>query len=255
MDLPVSDVTVVRGLPVTTLTRTLLDCLRWLPLAEAVAVGDAVLRRRRLTPEAVSSSVAAFRPVPPALGRGPRRTSSTRGASPSWSRWPGSCWPRPVSPRPAAAARPGPRAGGRPGRLAWPDVGLVVEVDGFAFHSQRGAVRRDRPGPTSSCCWGGASRGSAGRKWWASRSAWWRLCADPRRGVRDWVAGPGATLTVLSVGRFTLPAVRTHVRHGAAGRMGRGEASHPAGAAATPPSPGVTSARPGCGPCEGGGRA
>ena len=134
------------GLQVTTVVRTLLDLCRSLPLHEAVAAVDSALRQGLVTLDELQRALAG---LPAARGRSavaralvlayPRCGSvleslvrvllAERGMRPT-----------------ATQLLVRTRSGQRIGRVdfAWPELRLVVEADGFAFHSDRRAYREDR---------------------------------------------------------------------------------------------------------------
>jgi hypothetical protein len=62
--LPHTDVDVSTGLAVTTIDRTVIDCLRELPLADAVAIGDAALRADSVSPGSLAQMRAGQRGWP-----------------------------------------------------------------------------------------------------------------------------------------------------------------------------------------------
>ncbi len=138
-----ADVALVEGVRVTSPARTLVDLASCLPMADAVAAADHSVREGLLSLAALDDRVRA-----------------TRG--------PGSLKPRCLVALcdPAAESaiesllRVELRLGGLPlpdlqlqiptpagivrVDFGWPRARLVVEVDGFAFHSDRAAYRRDR---------------------------------------------------------------------------------------------------------------
>jgi very-short-patch-repair endonuclease len=59
--LPAGEVTISRGLPCTTSTRTVTDCLRHLPPEDAVAIADAALRAGLVTREELAAAVEQHR--------------------------------------------------------------------------------------------------------------------------------------------------------------------------------------------------
>ena len=145
LDLPDEDVVVVDGIRRTTPLRTLLDLSVVLPLDEAVAAADSALRQGLVTLEQLVGLLAGR------LGRGARRPRAVARA---------------VDPRAGSvlesllrvlllvAGLPMPetqyaiheRDGTLVARvdMAWPGARLVVEADGYAFHSDRAAYRSDR---------------------------------------------------------------------------------------------------------------
>jgi hypothetical protein len=134
------------GVRVTTVLRTAVDLCRVLPLAEAVAAADSALRRGLLT---VADLRAALCALPAGRGRvlvsrvvalvDPRCGSVLESLLRVLLHLHGVRAPHTQLPVRA-------RSGGLIGRVdfAWPDVGLVVEADGFAFHADRRRYRDDR---------------------------------------------------------------------------------------------------------------
>lgn len=129
-----------RGVPVTAVARTLVDmALRASSLEVERAVADA-LRRRLLTRAALDAEVARGRPGSAAirsvleLEKGAALTRSEAE--------------RRLLALIRAAELPAPehniRIFGSEVDMFWRDQGVVVEVDGFAFHSAREAFERDR---------------------------------------------------------------------------------------------------------------
>jgi predicted transcriptional regulator of viral defense system len=145
VDVPAGERVVLSGLPVTSPVRTVLDCARWLPVAEAVVVGDAALRQRAVLPNAVASAVAGL-PRSRVTARVRRVADLLDGLSGSVleslarvlfdeAGLPEPVLQMPVQEESGVIARVD---------MAWPEARLVVELDGFAYHSQRRDVRRDR---------------------------------------------------------------------------------------------------------------
>lgn len=135
----------VDGIPVTPPLRTVVDLCRSLPLTHAVASADSALRKRLVTP---SELVAAAAELGPAVGRPQVREALTRVDPLSGSVLESLC--RLVLED--AGLRPfetqllvgDPRDPIGRVDFAWPEQRLVLEVDGFAFHSDRAAYRSDR---------------------------------------------------------------------------------------------------------------
>jgi very-short-patch-repair endonuclease len=134
------------GLRVTTVVRTIVDLCRTLPLAESVAVTDSALRRRAVT-------LAGLRTALCALPAGRGRDAVARVlvlADPDCGSVLESLLRVLLHQRGLRPARSQllvrSRSGALVGRVdfAWPDVGLVVEADGFAFHADRRRYREDR---------------------------------------------------------------------------------------------------------------
>jgi very-short-patch-repair endonuclease len=144
-DIPTADLATVDGLPVTTVLRTLLDLCRHLPLQEAVASVDSALRNGLVSVEELTR---ALRDLP--AGRGRQRVARALRLMDPAS---GSVLESVCRVLMAERSLPRPetqyvvrRAGRWVGRFdfAWPDLRLIVETDGFAFHSDRAAYRKDR---------------------------------------------------------------------------------------------------------------
>jgi hypothetical protein len=133
------------GVRVTTVLRTVLDLCRTLPLAEAVAAADSALRR--------GLSLQALRTALCRLPAGRGRALVARVLALVDVRC-GSVLESLLrvllhvhgvrAPQSQLAVRG--RGGALVGRVdfAWPDVRLVVEADGFAFHADRRRYRDDR---------------------------------------------------------------------------------------------------------------
>jgi very-short-patch-repair endonuclease len=131
------------ALRVTTPLRTLLDLSRVLPLPEAVAACDSALRK------GLVSSTALRRRLGSAHGRGAAGTRAVaalvddRCESVLESALRvvllRSSLPRPRTQWAVPGSSPVARAD-----FCWPEQRLVVEADGFAFHSERDAYRHDR---------------------------------------------------------------------------------------------------------------
>lgn len=178
-DLADGDVVERDGLRLTGPLRTVLDCCRDLPLAQAVAVAvaDSALRAGDVTPAQLRAAVAA-------LPGGRLRDRVARAVAL-------------VDPRSGSVLESLCRvllaqAGLAPevtqlvvrsgtgawiGRVdfAWPTARLVVEVDGFAFHADRAAYRRDR------------RRGNALQRagWRVLRFSWEDVVGQPDSVVAD----------------------------------------------------------------------
>lgn len=145
-DLPAADVVARDGVRVTSVVRTVLDLARSLPLEQAVAAADSALRRALVT---VAELQAALRVLP--AGRGRERVARVVGLVDARC---GSVLEslfrvliaRHGLPAPVAQVVVRTRSGARVGRVdfAWPDLRLVVETDGFAFHADRERYRSDR---------------------------------------------------------------------------------------------------------------
>jgi very-short-patch-repair endonuclease len=144
-DLLPSDVVVRDGELVTTALRTALDLSRVLPLPEAVAVVDSGLRTGLVRPGELRRSACG------AWGPGSRALLRTLALADPKS---GSFLESYLRARRAAAGLAPERTqhwvmgpgGRRVARVdfAWPSRRVVVEVDGYAFHSDRVRYRVDR---------------------------------------------------------------------------------------------------------------
>jgi hypothetical protein len=143
------DRTVLRGIPVTTYARTLVDCSAWMSLGQLARALDAGLVRRHTTLWSVDRSLSV-------LAAGPNRQPSKlrllleergTGTLESESRPEirllrlivGAGLSEPVQQHRV-------RAGGERFRLdfAYPDQKVAVEYDGWDWHSTRTAFDRDR---------------------------------------------------------------------------------------------------------------
>lgn len=141
-----TDVRIIRGIPVTSPVRTCLDVTRSRPLAEAVALVDGFLRAELTTLASLQSAVAA---LPPAPGR-----SAARAAIALADPCSGSVFESLTRVLFASAGLPAPQSqydvtdshGNWLGRVdfAWPELRVIVECDSFAHHGTREALRRDR---------------------------------------------------------------------------------------------------------------
>jgi very-short-patch-repair endonuclease len=140
-----SDEVEMRGdIRATTPVRTVLDLARLLPFAQAVVAADSALRQSLFSLEVLLSTVAAV------VGRGAGRVRALgsavdpasgsvlesmlrvllvgHGLGPTYTQWP---------------ILDGERFIARVD-FAWPAARLVVEADGFAYHSDRASYRHDR---------------------------------------------------------------------------------------------------------------
>lgn len=145
LDLTADEVVVVDGVRRTTPLRTVLDLAQVLPLDEAVAAADSALRQTLVD---LSELVAAL------SGRRGRGAGGPRRVAPLVDPHAGSVLESLLrvllhlagltAPEPQFEVRE--RDGSFVARVdvAWPAARLVVEVDGFAFHSDRAAYRSDR---------------------------------------------------------------------------------------------------------------
>lgn len=144
-DLDPADVVQLDGLDVTSQPRTALDCCLELSQRDAVVLVDSALRARAFTVDELEARVAAM-----PESRNKRRVSAVLAL----------CDPQSGSVLESlcrlllVAAGLGPErtqlvvkfGGVVIGRVdfAWPSARLVVECDGFAFHSDRASYRSDR---------------------------------------------------------------------------------------------------------------
>ena len=134
------------GIVVTTVLRTVLDLCRSLPLAQAVALVDSALRAGLLTTEELVGAARAL-PVSPRSRRVAAVVALVDPRSGSVLESLCRVLLAQAGLRPEQTQLVVRAAGGRRiGRVdfAWPSARLVVEVDGFAFHADRAAYRKDR---------------------------------------------------------------------------------------------------------------
>lgn len=137
--------TCVDGLACTSVLRTVRDLARCLPLGESLAVAESALRLKRVTHAALVAELlsawgggaAHARRLVPLLH--PRSDSILESLAAAVFHEHG--LPPPVRQYEISDSR-----GTLVARadFCWPTARLVVEVDGFAFHSDRRAYRRDR---------------------------------------------------------------------------------------------------------------
>ncbi len=126
---------------VTTVERTLVDCLRSLPFDEALAIADSALRHRSITKARLVVLAAGLR------GRAARTRRVARGATPLAAN-PFESVARAISlgvPGLDLKAQVVIRDHTGRGRADLVDRGrrLVVECESHSWHSRRGALRRD----------------------------------------------------------------------------------------------------------------
>jgi very-short-patch-repair endonuclease len=131
------------GVPCTGPVRTVADLARVLPLAEAVVAADSALRNGLVTPDELARMARA-------TGRGAVRLRTVHGAIDPKT---GSVLESLLRVLLREAGLPTPRTqyrvhdhGAEVARVdfCWPENRLVVEADGYAFHSSRDDYRRDR---------------------------------------------------------------------------------------------------------------
>jgi very-short-patch-repair endonuclease len=134
------DATLIRGIPVTTVPRTLVDISSVLSLDSLARACHEAGVRYGITPRSVEA-VLAQRPTIPGA-RKLRRViygdvNVTLSRLEAWAlevlRDDG--FPRPITNRPA---------GGRRVDLRWPEYRLTVELDGYRFHNSRHSWEQDR---------------------------------------------------------------------------------------------------------------
>ncbi len=136
-----ADVTRVRNVPVTTPMRTALDLAQNLPLADAVAVLDAACRRGGVSTSGLRFELRR-------LGR-PKTTLIAALVDPQRASVYESLFfvlmvqARLTPPRCQFEIRRGAVLLARTD-FAWPHRRVIVEIDGFEFHSDKGAFVRDR---------------------------------------------------------------------------------------------------------------
>jgi very-short-patch-repair endonuclease len=170
-NLPADALTVHKGLPVTTPLRTVLDCARRLPLAPAVVIADSALRKRLIT---IDELVAASAQLPPGPLRGRVRLvvslADPRSGSVLESLTRVLLWENGLAPTESQYSFRDSR-GLWVGYFdfAWPAFRLVLEADGFEFHSSRADLRKD------------CRRHNAltQRGWWLLRVTWEDVVFDP----------------------------------------------------------------------------
>lgn len=157
--LPDDEVTAVAGLPVTTVPRTIADCLLGLPPRDAVVSADSLLRGAVLPdrfapgPERARTTEVLAQVGEQLRRAGPRQhVRRARALLPLLSPWaesPGESELRYLLLRaglPEPAAQVGVRVGGNlyfPD-LAWPDLRLGVEFDGRGKYVEPGAYYREK---------------------------------------------------------------------------------------------------------------
>ncbi len=138
-----SDVRLARGLPVTSPARTVVDMAGFLELHELEAVVALALRRQLVT--ATAEVATALSRTPKAKGATELKQLLARGARPTLTR---SKYERKLIQLLKRADLPMPlvnaMAEGHEVDLLWPERKLVVEFDGFAYHSDRQAFEQDR---------------------------------------------------------------------------------------------------------------
>jgi len=141
--LPDSDVVELDGARLTSVLRTVHDLTRTLPLGEALAVAESAVRLRKATADEVRERLAASRG---AWASRPRTVAAllSRSDSVLESLAAGLCHGAGLTPRRQFEVCEDDGQLVARVDLCWPEARLVVELDGFAFHSDRAAYRRDR---------------------------------------------------------------------------------------------------------------
>jgi very-short-patch-repair endonuclease len=144
-DLATDDIAVVDGVQVTSVVRTLFDLCRCLPLDEAVVAIDSALRKGLAGPWELTEALCA---LPAARGRARVARAVALMDPRAGSMLESRCRVLMVLARlPEFRTQYTVRHAGRwIGRVdfAWPEYRLIVETDGFAFHSDRERYRSDR---------------------------------------------------------------------------------------------------------------
>src|SRR5439155_14330723 len=136
----IEDATTWRGIPVTTVPRTLVDLAAVLPPDELARACHEAGIRPGTTPRAVEA-VIARRPKSPGVGelrailRGDTRITLSHLEAGFLARLREAGLPLPQTNRPA---------GGRRVDCRWPEPRLTVELDGYRFHDARHACGQDR---------------------------------------------------------------------------------------------------------------
>lgn len=145
-EIAAEDRTEIDGVVVATVVRTLFDLARARPMAHAVASADSALRRGKVTKPELFAALARLTPGP-----GKKAVRSMIELCDARSESVLESLLRILLVRHGLTAPElqwvvRSRKGAWIGRvdLCWPDVWLVVEADGFEFHSARGEYRRDR---------------------------------------------------------------------------------------------------------------
>jgi very-short-patch-repair endonuclease len=135
-----TDITRRRNLPITSPARTLLDLAASLTQRDLTRATEEAQVQRRVTPHSLNEQ---FQRYPHHRG-----TTALRTAVPANVSLTRSEAERRLLELIRAARLPPPRTNhqvkGHEVDFLWPDQRLIVEVDGFAFHSTRAAFERDR---------------------------------------------------------------------------------------------------------------
>lgn len=139
--LPPEDITMHKGVRLTTMERTALDCARWLPRMEAVAILDQFRTPRRRSRSSVAPPAQLLAPSRHPRPRRPGRRLTQGELAPG----------HPRGRRPPQTHHPDPgRAGRRPVRVPRPGLGGVqgrsrVRRPGASHLTHRPATRRGPP--------------------------------------------------------------------------------------------------------------
>lgn len=137
-----ADVRVCRNLPVTSPARTIVDLAGVLDGHELEAALALAIRRALVTPQEVTDALAR---APKSKGAATVKELLTQGPGPTLTR---SKYERKLIQLLKRADLPMPvinsKAEGHEVDLLWPEQRLIVEFDGFAYHSDRSAFEQDR---------------------------------------------------------------------------------------------------------------
>jgi very-short-patch-repair endonuclease len=135
-----ADATRHEGVPVTSPARTLLDLAAILPPKELARAIDEAMVNRLVTAHSLNEQFSRY-----PRHRGVTSLKQATTTQPAHTR---SEAERRLLELIRAARLPEPRTNARVGPyevdFLWPEASLVVEVDGYAFHSTRSAFERDR---------------------------------------------------------------------------------------------------------------
>ncbi len=143
-DLAMHEIVRQRRVRITTPLRTVVDCARTLPLAAAVALADSAIRKKLIRLTDLEQAVAAL-----PKGPGRRHVQQVVGLIDPKS---GSIlesllrillWEHGLLPHESQFAIYDRRRLVGYFDFAWPALRLILEADGFEFHSQREHLRRD----------------------------------------------------------------------------------------------------------------
>lgn len=171
VDLPTTDVEERSGIRVTTALRTVLDCARVLSLTAAVVVADSALRSGLVSLEDLSAAAAAARGTGSARVRRAVALADPASASPLGSVMRVELTLGGLAPSHSQYVVRDPD--GRVVGIAdfcYLMARLLIEADGFAFHSSRAVVRRDRR----------KTNGYALAGWRLLRFSWEDVLHDPQ---------------------------------------------------------------------------